>query len=234
MKYIASCSGGKDSVATLLLAKQHNEPIDMVVYVEVMFDESISGELPEHVEFVYNTLKPWVENELGVPFIILRSERNFVERFHHILCRGKNKGEKHGFPLPGMCMINRDCKLKPIDKFYKSIDDEITQYVGIAADEGARLKRLKPYQCSLLEKYGYTEEMAAELAKEHGLYSPIYDFTQRNGCWFCCNCRKSEWEHIVKNHPDLFDKLIELEQEDVVVKKLTRDRTPSQVKEWVS
>ena len=27
-KYVASCSGGKDSVATLLLAAQHNEPLD--------------------------------------------------------------------------------------------------------------------------------------------------------------------------------------------------------------
>ena len=31
-KYVASCSGGKDSVATLLLAAQHNEPLDEAVF----------------------------------------------------------------------------------------------------------------------------------------------------------------------------------------------------------
>ena len=30
-KYVASCSGGKDSVATLLLAAQHKEPLDEAV-----------------------------------------------------------------------------------------------------------------------------------------------------------------------------------------------------------
>lgn len=235
MKYIASCSGGKDSVATLILTKIHNEPLDMVVFAEVMFDETTSGEMPEHIEFVTNTLKPWVENELGVPFQILRSDRNFVERYRHILCRGQNKGKVHGFPIPGMCMINRDCKLAPIRKFYKSFDEkDITQYVGIAADETKRLARMEgTNQVSLLAKYGYTEAMAEELCKEYGLYSPCYEYTDRNGCWFCCNCKKREWEHIVKDHPELFDRLIELEKEDVVNTRLTRNRTPSQLREWV-
>ena len=46
-KYVASCSGGKDSVATLLLAAQHNEPLDEAVFSEVMFDELEARE-PDH------------------------------------------------------------------------------------------------------------------------------------------------------------------------------------------
>lgn len=53
-KYIASCSGGKDSVATLLLAAQHNEPLDEAVFSEVMFDKDTSGEVPEHRDFIYS------------------------------------------------------------------------------------------------------------------------------------------------------------------------------------
>ena len=37
-RYIASCSGGKDSLATILLAAEKNEPLDEVIYSEVMFD----------------------------------------------------------------------------------------------------------------------------------------------------------------------------------------------------
>jgi 3'-phosphoadenosine 5'-phosphosulfate sulfotransferase (PAPS reductase)/FAD synthetase len=36
--YIASCSFGKDSIATILLALENNEPLDRVVFSEVMFD----------------------------------------------------------------------------------------------------------------------------------------------------------------------------------------------------
>ena len=56
-KYVASCSGGKDGVATLLLAAQHNEPLDEAVFSEVMFDETMSGEVPEHRDFIYD---PWM------------------------------------------------------------------------------------------------------------------------------------------------------------------------------
>lgn len=36
MKYIASCSFGKDSLATVILAKEHGEPLDEIVYCEVV------------------------------------------------------------------------------------------------------------------------------------------------------------------------------------------------------
>ena len=68
-KYVASCSGGKDSVATLLLAAQHNEPLDEAVFSEVMFDKDTSGEVPEHRDFIYDRLKPFCEKELGIKFL---------------------------------------------------------------------------------------------------------------------------------------------------------------------
>lgn len=57
MKYIASCSFGKDSLATILLAREHNEPLDGAVFVAVMFDHhfGISDEIPEHIEWMRNT-----------------------------------------------------------------------------------------------------------------------------------------------------------------------------------
>ena len=58
MKYIASCSFGKDSIATVILAKEHEEPLDEIVYCEVMFDKEISGEHPEHRDFIYNVAIP--------------------------------------------------------------------------------------------------------------------------------------------------------------------------------
>ena len=43
-KTICSCSMGKDSLATVILALMHHEPLDEIVYCEVMFDKEISGD----------------------------------------------------------------------------------------------------------------------------------------------------------------------------------------------
>ena len=60
-KYVASGSGGIDSVATLLLAPQHHEPLDEAFFSEVMFEKDTSGEVPEHRDFIYDRLKPFCE-----------------------------------------------------------------------------------------------------------------------------------------------------------------------------
>ena len=58
--YIASCSFGKDSIATILLALEHKEPLDIVLFSEVMYDNKrgISAEIPEHRDWIYNTAIP--------------------------------------------------------------------------------------------------------------------------------------------------------------------------------
>lgn len=63
MKYFASCSFGKDSVATVLLALEHNEPLDEILFTEVMFDHArnISGEIPEHIDWIHSTAIPRFE-----------------------------------------------------------------------------------------------------------------------------------------------------------------------------
>lgn len=43
---IFSLSFGKDSMATLILAAEQGIPIDRVLYVEVKFNDEISGEHP--------------------------------------------------------------------------------------------------------------------------------------------------------------------------------------------
>ncbi len=58
VKHIASCSFGKDSLTTVLLAKKYREPLDEVVYCEVMFDKGISGEVPEHRGEIYGNAVP--------------------------------------------------------------------------------------------------------------------------------------------------------------------------------
>ena len=184
--YIASCSFGKDSIATILLALENKQPLDMVVYSEVLYDNTrgISGEFP-----VRNTVE-------------------FITNFNEIRKQGKRIGMKYGFPMVGKCDISK-LKLRPIKNFLKQYKGKkIIQYIGIAADEPRRLKRLDDTHISLLDKYHYTEQMAKEKAKEYGLLSPVYNYIVRTGCWFCPNCKLSEQAYFKKNNKALWDELV--------------------------
>lgn len=161
MKYIASWSGGKDSTASIILAHEHNEPLDLIIFSEVMFDENTSGELPEHIDFIKNKAIPKFE-EWGYEVNILHADKTYMSCFHHRTIRGKHIGMKKGFVMSGHCDVQRDCKLKPIGNFWKKVNDDYTQYIGIAVDEPVRMNRIvnSGNKVSLLEKYGYTEKMA--------------------------------------------------------------------------
>lgn len=212
--FIASCSFGKDSIATILLALENNEPLDRVVFSEVMFDreKGISGEIPEHIEWVYNVAIPKLEN-MGVKVDVVRAKKDYVSFFRKCCSRGKYKGKIIGFPMGGKCAINSQCKIKPIHDYYKQFSDfKIVQYVGIAKDEPIRLARLKNNTISLLAKYGYTEQMAMNKCKEYNLLSPIYENRTRGGCWFCMNSRIKSYVHIRKNHNYLWCRLRELSE----------------------
>lgn len=213
--YIASCSFGKDSLATILLALEHNEPLDRAVFCEVMFDNArgISGELPEHIEWVHKVAIPKLES-WGVKVDILRAQKDYHYFFTNAVGGGKFKGKLYGFPIGGRCVIQRECKVVPIEKYYRQFDNHIVQYVGIAADEQTRLQRLKNTKriskVSLLAKYGVTEAMAVEMCKDAGLYSPMYDIAPRGGCWFCPNVRIKTLVEFRRKHPELWGELLEL------------------------
>lgn len=215
--HIASCSFGKDSIAQVILAHIHNEPLDLIIYSEVMFSNEISGEIPEHRDFIYNKAIPIIES-WGYTVKILRSDTTYLDCFNKVTQRSKvpeRIGKRYGFPMAGKCLINDRCKIEPIRKFFREYEEkDFIQYIGIAIDEPKRLERLKgTNKISLLAEYGYTEKMAFDLCKEYNLLSPIYDFAPRGGCWFCPNARNGELRHLWDYQRELFEKLVELEKE---------------------
>lgn len=225
MKYVASCSFGKDSIATILLALRHGDPLDEVVYCEVMFDSRTSGEVPEHRDFIYGTAIPVLER-MGVKIRVLRGPQTYAGLFTGRITRGPKKGMLRSFPICGRCAVQRDCKLKPILRYQKSLPPDTVQYIGIARDEQKRLLRLGGSKISLLDKYGLTEQDAKQLCREAGLLSPVYEFTDRGGCWFCPNAKRQELRHLYDHHPDLWARMLELQAlPGKVSEKFNRDMT---------
>lgn len=232
MRYIASWSGGKDSTASIILAHENKEPLDLIIFSEVMFDKNISGELPEHIDFIKNKCIPLFESwEYEVK--ILHSDLTYMDIFLRQPTREKRFGTGMitGFPMSGKCQINRSVKVLPIKQFLKEHAEEFTQYIGIAIDEQVRLDRVvrTTNQISLLQKYGYTEKMAFDLCKKYDLLFPIYEFSPRGGCWFCPNARDCELRHLRNNHRDLWDKLLELEETPNLIGKKWNSLTQTSI-----
>ena len=233
-KYIAGSSFGKDSIATILTAIEHKEPLDAVLYCEVMFDEDISGEVPEHRDFIYNTAIPWLEGK-GIPVIVIKSERTYLDVFYQRIQKSSNPvlvGKYSGFPLAGRCHVQGRCKVRSLERYVRNhLPKDTVQYVGISADEPLRLQRLAPCQISLLAKYGIGKEKAIEMSKAAGLLSPVYDFTKRSGCWFCPNASEQEFAHLREHHPMLWERFLELGAEDTATPKFNRRYTVFELEE---
>ena len=229
MRYLASCSFGKDSLAAILLAKKHGEPLDEAVYCEVMFDKTISGEVPEHRDFIYTKGLPALER-MGIKVTVLRGKKTYVDLFTGRITRGPKKGMLRSFPVCGKCYVQRDCKLRPILRYQKTLPPDTVQYIGIAKDEQDRLLRLEGRQVSLLEKYNCTEQDAKELCRQAGLLSPIYEFAGRGGCWFCPNAKRKELRHLYDHHPELWARMLELQAlPDKVSEKFNRTQRFSDI-----
>lgn len=230
MKHLVSCSFGKDSLATVILAVAYGYPIDAAVYVRVMYDKNRSAEQPEHEAFIYNVAIPKLK-EWGIDTIIVDSPVTFMDCFYRVRSKGKNVGKYVGFPFPGHCDVQRDCKLKAIREAQKLFEgEEVVWYLGIAEDEPVRLARLKGNQISLLAKLGYTEKMATYLCKWQGLYSPVYAYSNRGGCFFCPNQKEKETRHLRDHHPELWAELLKLSAvENKVRDRFTRNETLEEI-----
>lgn len=211
MKYIASCSFGKDSLATVIVALEHGEPLDEVLYCEVMFDEQTSGEVPEHRAFIYERAIPELK-AAGVKVTVIQSKKTFVGLFNKQVAKGENAGKIWAWPLCGRCYVQRDCKTRPLAAYKRGLG-EIVQYIGIANDEDTRIARLDGKNLvSILAKYKVDEDRAREICNAHGLLSPIYEFAPRNGCFFCPNAKYKERRHLYEHHPELWGRLLDLQR----------------------
>ncbi len=86
MLYFQSWSGGKDSTASIILEHIHSLPPSKIIMSEVMFDKkrNISGELPEHIEWVHGTAVPLFRS-WGYEVEILRADKDYLDLFFHTI-----------------------------------------------------------------------------------------------------------------------------------------------------
>ena len=177
-----------------------------------MFDDTISAELPEHEAFIHEKAIPLLKSRYGIETAIVQADVTYCDVFFRKFQSGKREGTIYGFPMRRGVWCNSKLKVGSIEKWGKQAGDH-QSVVGIAADETKRIgRKIENGNLLPLVQYGITEAEAFAICQREGLLSPAYNAgRKRLGCWFCHYQRISELRRLRKEHPELWEKLMDLD-----------------------
>ena len=146
MKYIASCSFGKDSLAMVLMLIERDLPLDEVAFYDTGMEFQAIYDLRDAMLPIFQ--------RHGIKYTTLYPDNPFL---YDMLERPVKGRERRGYGwCGGLCRWGTTCKLRTIDQYAERQGAKV--YVGIAADETPRLqKERKPYKLFPLAEFGMTE-----------------------------------------------------------------------------
>lgn len=212
---IVGLSGGKDSVATCILLHYMGIPFETVT-AEVWWKDNITGENPKHYEFMHSVLFPKLKS-WGIKCNTIRSDVTAYQYMTTPIKASKKHPERdgklRGFPLCGRCGIQRDCKSRVCERYYRNIFKPYNVIVGLASNEKDRVIRANnKNQIALLDLLGINELQTYPICNNEGLLSPTYSFSERGGCWFCPNQKIQELEMLYSQYPELWEELMNIQR----------------------
>ena len=224
-RHIIPLSGGKDSTALAVYMLENHGDLPL----EFLFTDT-GAELPETYAFIRRFEAIFgVEvkrlTALDLPEIQVRSKDGRRSPFDVLL-----EEVYSGFlPNPQARWCTRMLKIRPFEHFVG--DDDCYSYIGIRADEnrdgfgGAALNHTsefdakragKPVALSSkdnirpvypLKDAGLGIDDVRAILDDSGLGLPeYYKWRSRSGCYFCFYQQVGEWQALLEEHPDLFEK----------------------------
>lgn len=137
MEYDLSWSGGKDSTACIILARENNIPIRQINYCRIMWNKYIPADLPEMYDFTEHAIEIFKSWGYKVNVITPRTAVELAFRRYAKSKITERNGKYYGITAfcRGICNMT-SCKQYALSKYHRK------SIVGIAADEKERLKRL--------------------------------------------------------------------------------------------
>lgn len=199
-KYVASISGGKDSVYMLMhiLANIKKYPLDYVVYFELETDYPFIRKVIDHLEIKLKNL--------DIDLLRIKPRKKWDELYI-----------KYGYPSIFKRWCNSAYKLdcqKQLNEWLKSFGCRPIMYIGFCADEVKRFKykigdiTLENKHIYPLAEDGIEESQILEWAKYNELFNDYYKFNRRCGCMGCPMASMKEWAYMFKYYPNYFSKYI--------------------------
>lgn len=208
MRYVASVSFGKDSLAMLLLILEKKLPLDEVVFYNTGAEFDCIEDIRDRVVDNYLTPK-------GIKFTELKPETNFFDMMFDKEVKHRDGTVSRGYSwCGGSCRWGTTYKTQAINKYLKGCK----VYVGIAADEPKRIERAKEKgQLLPLVDYNLKEKDCLDYCRLHGFSwvedgIPLYQILDRVSCWCCANKNKKELLAYYKHLPRYWGNLKELQE----------------------
>ena len=219
MKYVLSCSFGRDSLAMLLKVLELGYPLDGVLYVEL-------GPEFECVKENARRMAKILE-EKNVPFRILEPEIPFETMMLEYPVNKRDGSIQTGYKwCGGRCRWGTAMKRDLLNGAYRKAygNESIVEYVGIAADETWRINRerngnrVKIYP---LVEWGMTPDDCYRYCLERGWSwkekgkddrdYELYELLDRVSCRTCRNKNLSELRNMYHFLPDTWKELKNLQ-----------------------
>lgn len=213
VKYIASVSFGKDSLAMLLRLLEEQHPLDAVVFYDTGMEfQAIYNIRDRVVQLLHNSGITYVELHPDESFRYSMLEREIKYR--------DGSGVHFGYGwCGGVCRWHTSMKLEAIRKYKQSLNDTVIDHVGIAFDEEHRFEKAKHEGKRLpLVKWQMTERDCLTFCYERGWNwiendIDLYSVLSRVSCWCCRNKNLKELRNIYRYLPEYWNKLKELQQQ---------------------
>lgn len=216
MKYVASCSGGKDSVAMVLGLIEKEWPLDCVVMVD----------LGKEFDCIYRVWDKVCEvcDAHGVNHAQLKLPHGFDYHFAEREVREQKGGVHYGYSwCGGRVRWGTSFKKQLLTRFYAETygDEPICEYVGIASDEKDRVKlersnnnNIKVYPLVL---WGMTENDCLIKCYRSGINwqegdVDLYDVLERVSCYCCANKNLGECKAMIRYLPQYWQKIKDMEK----------------------
>lgn len=206
MKYIASVSFGKDSLAMLLKLIELKQPLDEVVFYD-------TGMEFETIYKLRDKILPLLQQN-NITYTELKPKCDFCYKmFEKPVNVGKPNEHKGYSWCGGMCRWGTAEKLQALEKYCKGH----YEYVGIAVDEPKRLaKERKGNKLFPLAEWNMTEKDCLKYCYDKG-YSwveddvELYSILDRVSCWCCGNKNLKELKNYYLFLPNYWEKLKQLQ-----------------------
>lgn len=201
MKHIISFSGGKDSTALILWAKENLESFD-TVYCDTKWEHPLTY---VYIEEINKTL-------LDGKLIYLQSKK--YDGFEDLCIKKKR------VPSSMARYCTEELKVKPMIDYLNTIEDEKIVYQGIRSDESPRRAKMaqegfdEAYNCVVKRPlFKWTALDCFTIMQKHGVdANPLYKMgARRVGCMPCIMVNQKELLQIIIRTPDVIEKIKSLE-----------------------